>query len=349
MNHGPDEQGPEGLDSDELDLRRMLHSAVEDIEPVDGTLDHLRRAVPARRARKRQATVGMAAAALFIGTAIPALLHVSHSGGSDPNTSIAGQASQAQGGAGQGRTPGGATGTPGSGDSTRVSADPQGDKKDGDKEKGGGTSSATAGVGNPSATPGTGVPSCTPAQLGSPSASAGTADPAGVVYGTFRVTNVSTTGCAVDGPGTVNILAQGAADQTKLGTARHVAGDAASGLPDPSTEATGLVLQPGAAYEEKFAFVPSETCPTAGGGNGGTNPGGDPSTDPSPSGDPSASGGTSTGSSQGITSQFATADGLADGSVQISHTPAAGAPTAATTVPGVCAGTVYWTGPLTSA
>ncbi|MER5910951.1 hypothetical protein ABT124_10700 [Streptomyces sp. NPDC001982] len=35
----PDEKGPEGLDSDELALRRMLQSAVEDIEPSDGTLD----------------------------------------------------------------------------------------------------------------------------------------------------------------------------------------------------------------------------------------------------------------------------------------------------------------------
>ncbi|MEU2881273.1 hypothetical protein ABZ651_34915, partial [Streptomyces sp. NPDC007070] len=55
VKHSPDGQGPDGLDSDELDLRRMLHRAVEDVEPRDGALDHLRRAVPARRARKRQA------------------------------------------------------------------------------------------------------------------------------------------------------------------------------------------------------------------------------------------------------------------------------------------------------
>ncbi|MGW2234774.1 hypothetical protein ACWCWE_12330, partial [Streptomyces sp. NPDC001759] len=90
VNHGPDDQSPDGFDSDELALRRMLHQAVQTVEPRDGTLEHLRRAVPARRARKRQAMVGMAAAALFLGTAIPALVHVSNSTGSDVNPSVAG-------------------------------------------------------------------------------------------------------------------------------------------------------------------------------------------------------------------------------------------------------------------
>ncbi|MCZ9347385.1 hypothetical protein NGM37_57770, partial [Streptomyces sp. TRM76130] len=58
-------------------MRRLLHRAVEEVEPREGALEQLRRAVPARRARKRQAAVGMAAAALLIGTAVPALLHVS--------------------------------------------------------------------------------------------------------------------------------------------------------------------------------------------------------------------------------------------------------------------------------
>ncbi|NEC17049.1 hypothetical protein G3I50_01985, partial [Streptomyces parvus] len=35
---------------DEVALRRMLHGAVRDISPSEGTLDHLHRAVPARRA-----------------------------------------------------------------------------------------------------------------------------------------------------------------------------------------------------------------------------------------------------------------------------------------------------------
>ncbi|NEC73968.1 hypothetical protein G3I25_20735, partial [Streptomyces rochei] len=93
----------------------MLHQAVRDVEPSDGTLEHLRRAVPARRARKRQAAVGMAAAALFIGTAVPALVHVSKTTGPGADPSVAGHASQAQGGASQGKDPaGGQSGIAGS-------------------------------------------------------------------------------------------------------------------------------------------------------------------------------------------------------------------------------------------
>ncbi|MYR56180.1 hypothetical protein GTY54_07920, partial [Streptomyces sp. SID625] len=117
VNDSPDAEGPApertapadealgGLAPDELALRRLLHRAVQDVEPSDGTLEHLRRAIPARRARKRQATIGMAAAALFLGTAVPALVHVSRSAGPDANPAIAGQASQAQGGAGRSKDP----------------------------------------------------------------------------------------------------------------------------------------------------------------------------------------------------------------------------------------------------
>lgn len=45
---GPDSPDPlDSLGGDELALRRLLHEAVEEIEPKSGTLDHLRRAVPA--------------------------------------------------------------------------------------------------------------------------------------------------------------------------------------------------------------------------------------------------------------------------------------------------------------
>ncbi|MET8448655.1 hypothetical protein [Streptomyces sp. NPDC005209] len=346
MNHGPDDKSPEGLGSDELALRRMLHSAVQDMEPRDGTLDHLRRAVPARRARKRQAAVGMAAAALFIGTAIPALVHVTTSGGSDPNTSPAGQASQAQGGTGQGKYPDGGSSTSG-GTGGQTPGQSKGGKKDGGKGKTGGTGPGASGGANPSATTGTGTAVCTAAQLGSTTATVDAPDAAGIVYGTFRVTNISTSSCTVGGAGSVSTLAQGAADATKIGVARHAAGDAAAGLPDPSLELSSLVLQPGEAYQEKFAFVPSETCPTTGGGNnGGTDPGG-PTTDPSPSPDTGASGGTDTsGTTTGVSSQLLAEDGTADGSIAVSHTPQAGSPTVSATVANACAGTVYWTGVL---
>ncbi|MET8946020.1 hypothetical protein ABZX30_21145 [Streptomyces sp. NPDC004542] len=351
VNHGPADRSPDGLDSDELDLRRLLHSAVDDIEPSDGTLDHLRRAVPARRARKRQAVVGMAAAALFIGTAIPALVHVSHSAGSDPNTSMAGQASQAQGG-GSGKNPDGGAGTAGGAGGKTGGKDEEGTKPPG-KNTGTGNAGGSTGGANPSASVGAGTPACTAAQLGSATGTVDAPDSTGVVYGTFRVVNTSTTSCTVGGPGSVGAAAQGAADPARIGTARHVSGDAAAGLPDPSLEVSGLVLLPGAAYEEKFAFVPSATCPATGGGGtdpGGTDPGGATPT-PTPTQEAGTAGGTDTSgaTTSGVTTQLFAADGTADGSVVVSHTTQAGSPTASVTVPDACAGTVYWTGVLSGA
>ncbi|MFJ7152318.1 hypothetical protein ACIQVT_29690 [Streptomyces sp. NPDC100445] len=370
MNHGPDDKGPEGsgprpddsgstgdgpealdgpdpLGSDELALRRLLHSAVDGIEPSTGTLDHLRRAVPARRARKRQALVGAAAAALFIGTAVPALVHVSYAGGSDPNTAMAGQSSQAQSGTSHGKDKGDDKSGPK--DTGAATAKP--DKtpgKHGEKDKGGHTGGGSTGGVNPPATAAPGVTPCTAAQLGSATGTADAPDTTGVVYGVFRVVNVSGTACTLGGPGTVTPTALGAADPAKIVSARHVAGDAAAALPDPSQEVSGLILQPGAAYQEKFAFVPSETCPTTGDGSTGGTETGEPTPDPTPTqgGTDAAGGTTDPGASVGTTPQLVTEDGTADGSILLTHTAAPGSPTATATVSGACAGTVYYTGVL---
>lgn len=384
VNHGPDDQGPDrqgpadlgseeretaaerkagdeppkgldglgdldgldGLGSDELALRRLLHQAVQDVEPREGALDHLRRAVPARRARKRQAAVGMAAAALFVCTAVPALVHVSNSTGSDANPSAVGHAWQAQGGASEGKGPDGGESAAGS-SSGKAAGKPDGKKGDG---KGKGGSGAGAGVtegANPSSSTAAGsAPMCTAAELGTAIGSSGAPDSTGAVYGSFSVSNVSSAACTVGGPGSVVPTAAGAADPARVGAARHVAGDAAAGLPDPSTEAAALVLDPGTAYEVKFAWVPSDTCPTNGSGgttNGGTDPG--PSPDPTPSDNPSTDTGTSTGGDTGMSTQMVTEGGTADGSVTITYTAETGA-TAAVTISNACAGTVYWTGVL---
>ncbi|MFF5305805.1 hypothetical protein ACFY5F_41265 [Streptomyces sp. NPDC013161] len=334
-----DGDNPEGFDSDELALRRLLHQAVQEVEPRDGTLDHLRKAVPARRARKRQALVGMAATVLFFGTAIPALVHVSNSTGSDADPSIMGNSSQAQGGTSQGKGPDGGSSTSG-GTSGRASQNPGGHKNDGTgKTPGRGTVSA-----NPSASAGTAASVCTAEQLGSSNSTVDAADAAGVVYGTFSVTNTSGTSCTVNGPGTVGTYAIGAADSTKINVAQHSSGDAAAGLPDPSTEVSQLVLQAGASYVVKFAWVPSETCPTTGTSTGGTTTGGSTPT-PTPTEDASTSSGSTTGDT-GTSTQLLRTDGTLDGSVQVSHTAEAGSPTVTATVPNACAGTVYRTGLL---
>jgi len=333
---GDDGLAPEALGSDELALRRLLHQAVEEIEPTDGTLDHLRRAVPARRARKRQAVVGMAAAALFIGTAVPALIHVSNSTGSNADPSIAANASQTQGGANEGKQAGAGGGSGGS--SGKDNDKDKGDKTD-KPDKGNGSSGSTAGA-QPSASAAN-VPACTSLQLGSASGSAGSPDAGGAVYGTFRVTNVSAASCTVSGDGSVALAAQGAASQSAIGTALHATGDAAAGLPDQSTYAAALVLQPGSAYEVEFAWVPSSTCPTTGDSGGG-----EPSPDPTPTGSTGDSGGTASEGTSGVGSQLMREDGVADGSVLVSYSAEGGGPTVSATVSNACAGTVYRTGVL---
>ncbi|MET8570429.1 hypothetical protein [Streptomyces sp. NPDC004783] len=348
MNHGPADKGPgadepAGLAPDELALRNLLHSAVQDMEPSDGTLEHLRRAVPARRARKRQAAVGMAAAALFLGTAIPALVHVTGAAGPGADPSVAGNASQAQGGATEGKDPaGGQSGVAGSSGTTEDEATTAPQETPQEEATGSATGSAT-GTG-PSASAAAELPLCTSAQLGPAVASSAAPDSAGAVYGTFRVTNVSAESCTVAGPGSVGVTPQGAADAARIGTARHVAGDAAAALPDPSLESASPTLASGAAYEVEFAWVPSETCPTTGGTPGGST--GAPSPEPTPSEETPATEGASAGSDTGTTTQLVTADGPADGSVTVTYTPEGGSGSATVTVSNACAGTVYWTGVL---
>ncbi|MFJ6899913.1 hypothetical protein [Streptomyces hokutonensis] len=337
---GLGDHDPEGFAPDELALRRLLHQAVQEVEPRDGTLEHLRKAVPVRRARKRQAVVGMAAAALFFGTAIPALVHVSNSTGSvDP--SMAGNSSQAQGGTSQGKNPDGGSSTSGGSSGQTSGQNPGGHKNEGgSKSPGAGTVSA-----NPTSSTGTAAPICAADQLGSATSSVAAADTGGIVYGTFTVTNTSGTSCTVGGPGTVGFSALGAADSTKIVVTRHAAGDVASGLPDPSTEPAELVLLPGSAYQVKFAWVPSETCPTSSGGDSGGTGSGGTTASPSPSEDASTTSGSTAGDT-GTSAQLLPEDGTLDGSVQVSHTAQAGSPTTSAVVPNACAGTIYRTGLL---
>ncbi|EGG45482.1 MULTISPECIES: hypothetical protein [Streptomyces] len=328
-----------GLAPDETALRDVLHSAVGDLEPREGTLEHLRRAVPARRARKRQALVGMAAAALFAGTAVPALVHVSNATGSHADPSIAGQASQAHGGTGKDKD--------GEGDSGDSSG-PSHSVRDKDKAGSGGAHDKGGGkgrsAGGGSTASGSGLADCTAVQLGGATSSVAAADSVGVVYGTFRVANISGRACTFSGSGTVGTAAQGAADASQLTVVSHVAGDAATGLPDPSQELASLILKPGMAYEVKFAWVPSATCPTAGGAGGGS---GGPTPDPTTSdGSTGTSAGSSATNGNGASSQLLRTDGVADGSVVVSHTAATGSPTVTATIPNACAGTVYRTGVL---
>ncbi|WP_260848630.1 hypothetical protein [Streptomyces sp. SLBN-118] len=343
MNYGPENElgGLGALGGDEVALRRLLQGAVQDLEPSEGALDHLRRAVPARRARKRQALVGAAAAVVLIGTAVPAFVHVATSGGSDSANPVnAGHGEQAQGGTGDeagaedgesgtgspsaggqgtGQNKGGATPTPG-------------------QQPSGATDGRTGGVLNPPVTAPASSAVCESGQLGVTAAQAAP-DAEGKVYGTFRVTNVSKTDCAVSGDGTVTFKALGAADPAKITVAEHTAGDAATGLPAPSEEAASLLLKPDTAYEVKFAWVPKDSCPTTGAS---------PEPTPSEGGSSGASTGTGTTSGNAEPQLVPTADGPADGSVAVTHTTGVGSPSAETTITNACSGTIYRTGVLSA-
>ncbi|MEU7070811.1 hypothetical protein AB0B30_07810 [Streptomyces narbonensis] len=361
---------------DELALRRLLHGAVAGLEPTAGSLDHLRRAVPARRARKRQAVVGAAAAAVLIGTAVPAFVHVANSGGvTAANPVNAGHGQEAQGGTGaETGIEGGKTSqspashvSPSQGTVDGATGKPQ--------QPGSGTSTQ-----GPQATlnplPGD-APQCEPGQLGVSSTQTSGPDGSGSVYGTFRVANVSGKSCVVDGSGIVSFEARGAADPGRISVVRHTAGDG-SGLPDPAQEATVLLLKPSGSYEVRFAWLPSETCPTTGGTPTAEPTPTAPTTQPTPTEPPptvppttppptttppttepatqdpgGGTGGTDTGTGTeaeaegGAAPQLLRADGVpADGSVSVSHTAEPGGPVAVATVPNACAGTIYRTGIL---
>ncbi|RNL74206.1 hypothetical protein EBF04_16175 [Streptomyces sp. I6] len=313
----------------------MLQGAVGDLEPTEGVLEQLRRAVPARRARKRQALVGMAASVILLGTAVPAFVHVAGSGGLDDRPVNAGHGEQAQGGTGEeelldggqasnGDPAGRRPSLPGVPRATQQSA-PPGTAATAGTPGGTGTAPTDSAVAS--------TPACEAGQLGVDATQADAPDADGKVYGTFRIANVSASDCSIGAAGALTFRTAGAADAAKISVVTHTTGDAASGLPDPSQEVGAVVLKPEAAYEVKFAFVPSETCPTTGA-----------SPDPSPT---DGASGTSDGTGTASDTETQLDDGtMADGSVSVVHTPEPGAPHAEAAIPNACAGTIYRTGLL---
>ncbi|WP_063730327.1 hypothetical protein [Streptomyces sp. RTd22] len=349
---GADDAGDvrRAADIDEQALRRMLHYAVDELEPPPHALEHLRRAVPARRARRRQALVGAVAAVVLGGAALPALVHVTSASNAsnDRPANAASSHRTPQGGDSSGRGEGSGGKDP-DGPSDKARTDDHGDKgKDGKKDadkpsKGaqGGDSGGTAP--DPSSTLNATSPTCSRTQLGGNGGSAGTADAEGRVYGSFRVVNTSGQACMVEGDGRFGVAAQGSADPGKVFFVDHTAGDAAGGLPDPATEPGTLILQPGQAYEVRFAWIPASGggpsgCPSSGDGTPTASPtpdAGGPADQPG-SGDPSGSPGGGGGEQPAA-------------SVQVSYTPEAGEPAVGSvTLSGACAGTVYGTGLLAS-
>ncbi|NJP99123.1 hypothetical protein [Streptomyces zingiberis] len=336
--------GPDGA-MDEQALRRLLHTVVDDLEPSRDALEQLRHAVPARRARKRQALVGAAAAVLLAGTAVPGLIHVTSSGGTSQDPSANAASSQHTAGEAEGPRSGPGDDKVAERHPGRVAEQEKDEKAAEDGGKGElsreGQGSTVGGTG---ATPSQGSmaassPRCERAQLGGGTAAKGEPDAEGKIYGSFRVVNTSSTTCTVSGPGTVTAVHQGAAAPVPV--IDHTLGNAATALPDPAAETRQLVLEPGQAYEVRFAWVPAS-------GSGGCP---SPGTSPDPgsgSGGSGGSGGEGEGTEGSQTLGQPTEDTTPEtGSVELSYTPETGQPVAASTViTGVCSGTVYRTGVL---
>ncbi|WP_330239761.1 hypothetical protein [Streptomyces sp. NBC_00525] len=337
---------------DEEALRDMMRGAVRGLEPSEDSLDRLHRAVPARRARRRQALVGAAAAALLIGTAIPAFVHVANSkGSSTASPAIVGHGEQAQGG--NGDEPGtdsgnGGGGEPGEGHPNGGQGVPQNTASPTDSSVRGQDGDTAGASADPAASAQGTMPACDPGQLGVKSAGTGAAGADGTVYGSFRIANVSSEECAVSSGGTVGFEAMGAADPTRIQVVRHTEGDPASGLPDPATEEAMMLLKPDMVYEVQFAWVPKDTCPST-----GTTPSPTPTDGAAGAGNGGSTGAAVTGggtgeSETGTEPQFGAADGVgtAQGSISVRHTPEPGAPIATTKIDNACAGTIYRTGVL---
>ncbi|MEU1617238.1 hypothetical protein ABZ479_07995 [Streptomyces sp. NPDC005722] len=318
---GPEER----LSPDELALRRLMRDAVSGIQPGHETLEHLRRAVPARRAHRRQLLAGTAAACLLALVAVPAALHAANiSGSTQAGTANASSAQDTGGTNGEPDGPDADAGTP---------SPSEGDgRPDADPTRTGGSQGqvtpGSSGPADPSDTLAANAPLCTTGDLGNASGYAGAADVSGRVSGWFQVGNVSKGSCTVDGGGSVGFAAQGAAEAARISVVDHTANDGTT-LPDSLGKA--LILKPGQSYRVEFTWVP------AAGGPGGCTPPSSPTptataTD-SPTGEASAPPAGENGTGQ-----------TGPAAVVLSHTPEAGAPVVNATIDGACAGTVYKTG-----
>lgn len=336
---GGDDEGRED------ELRLLLHSAVDGLEPAPGTLQYLQRAVPARRTRRRQLVAVAAVAVVALAVSVPALMNVAGSTSEKnprqdiANSQLPGAGQQGGGGAVEGNDSDATAGTKEPSDKEEKTEPPGEDEN---------TAAPTGGSEGTAATE-----PCAPAQVSEPVAASGMPDEAGRVTGSFTVTNVSASACVVESSDGVRVGGTfGAASASAVDTRTHTVGDAATDLlPAPETTGT-LVLAAGESYVVEFAWVPE---PSSDGGctTTATTPAPDPSDDTQSSPDETQSEtdqGTETGGDTGGTGEPGEGDGTTDGSVTLTHSPEAdSSAVASVTVENACAGTVYYTEPLPSA
>ncbi|WP_329581533.1 hypothetical protein OG500_18170 [Kitasatospora sp. NBC_01250] len=272
---------------EEQALRVLLHRAVADLQPDAEALPRIRRAIPARRARHRQAWTGALLIALVSAAAVPTLgrlggLQLSDGSGAAPSTAPSSVDSRSPSAAGH---PGGVrpvvplpvpdSSSTGPSSSPSPTPSPSAGAAD---TSGGVSASATAisVTAGQAAGTATGAPACLRADLGAGQATVGAADGAGWVYGAFTVANVSGRPCLLTDPGTLTATLGGGSTAGSVRVLAHTAGDPAGGLPDPASAPGQLLLGAGAGYRLPFAFVPDALCPAGGSGSGGAGAGATP-------------------------------------------------------------------------
>ncbi|WP_461030017.1 hypothetical protein, partial [Streptomyces sparsus] len=287
----PPESSAGGAAEEEA-LRRLMREVVGDLQPSDRSLDHIRRAVPARRARRRHTLIGATAAVLVAVVSVPALMHTGVMPG-PLNDRHANAANSDRADAGRDELndlPGGAAGEPSGRDAGRSSGAKGKDQEASSSPSEGGTASPGSSDDLASTSP-----RCTRDQLGDARARVGDPDGQGRVYGSFRLANVSGDTCRVKGSDELVVSALGEADASAIQVLDHTEGGKATGLPSPSTADANLILRPGEAYQVRFAWLPVNA-----GGGCKADPGPGPAPSPAPEPEPTdpTTGGSQSGGSQ---------------------------------------------------
>ncbi|MFD5461431.1 hypothetical protein ACFWIQ_01205 [Kitasatospora sp. NPDC127059] len=349
------------LSAEERALRRLMHHAVDGIQPGVGALPRIRQAVPRRRAARRGAWTGAAALALAVAIALPVLHEGDHLGlsGGPGSADADGATLAAPGGSAVG---GGTTGTgthPGPGGQSSGPATASGTASPSP-----GADTTRPGAATPTGATGTAdggiVPLCTRTDLGQGASQLGPADSQGRIYGSFTVYNVSGHSCRLGGPGAVAVTGVNGTDRNRVRTADHTPGDPAVSL--PAMDAEPPVLAPQTGYRVPFAWIPDQGCGSSGGattaptnsvnqaslttqaprGSSGAAPAGGASA--APSGNPQASSSPTSAPTSAPSPTATPSSGPTGGpaTATIAHTPAPGSPVAATaSLPVDCGGTLY--------
>ncbi|WP_406284975.1 hypothetical protein [Embleya sp. NBC_00896] len=271
MTNDPGTLGPDPDDLAE-EVRRRLHEAVADVRPASDALDRLRVAVPARRRQRRVAVLGAAALAAALLLATPVLRTAGNSGDNPSSTKLGGVNASSPVDAATELPPaahdGMSAGVPGasghSSPATHSGAPTTGAggsiAPTNGQNAGSGTgqpqTSASSAPPSESPAPPKPVPACLTNELFGEDARLGPVGTDGLAYGVLQVRSNARKDCRVAGPGVVTVFSPPGNPVVQVSVVQHVAGDAATRLPQPVSSESGITLKSGQVYEFQFAWQP---------------------------------------------------------------------------------------------